>query len=135
MDSTSESELRDMRGAVNPYQPPGSGELQVVPYDRGTEPRVRLIHQRLLYRSLHFEAPLQGTLTYNAMQLSDELRWDGHVICRRYPWLWLYERLSASLPTESGDVEIEVRIRFRSFARIREFVVSVEGQEVYREQN
>lgn len=133
MTATDDRSADLLSGQLNPYQSPSAGGLVVVPYFPGTTPQVTLIRKSFLYRELSFEAPLVGVLSYNAFQLADELRWDRAVICRRYPWLWLYESLSATLVTDHGPVELEVRIRFGSFARIREFVVLLQGIEVYRE--
>ncbi|MEZ6108840.1 MAG: hypothetical protein R3B96_22845 [Pirellulaceae bacterium] len=127
------TEDRTVLDQLNPYETPRANQMRVFPYTPSAPPAATLLTEKFLYREIRLQAPLKGVLTYNAFQLCDELRLDDTVICRVYPWVRLYDRLEASVPTDEGPIPLIVTLEFSRFARIKRFTVRVADQIVYQE--
>ena len=123
----------DSLGNRNPYRSP-LGEIgRLIPYAANEPSRYELLRKRLLFRRIRFETPLQMELEYDAFGLFDEIRIDGRRVLRRLPLVRFIEHFRFEVATDEGAIPIEVDLKFRHFARIRSFRVSVAGRLIYEE--
>ena len=113
----------------NPYRSPAS-----VCGATPTQNVGNLLDSGWLYRKVQLPTPINATIEYNGRGLGCEsVLIDGKLVARKTSLLWFVPHFDFVVPTKSGDVVASIDVRVTPWITLSQFVITIEGEEVYAE--
>lgn len=122
------------RASSNPYLSPALGGGQgPLTYRPDQNPHAELLQRKFLYRKVRISSPIDALVEYSGFSLHDRIWVNQRLVFCRLPLIWLTDCFEFELETDRGVMPMQIRLRFRRFAQLKQFEILLDGQVIYDE--